>query len=220
LELVMAIETLRRGGPVHWGVMLAQGWKGELAAAGRPESWPVAREWARHAERLGFHGIWVFDHFQPYPARDDSPVLEAWTTLAALSQATGRIAIGTLVSCAAYRSPAITVKMAENLQILSAGRFCLGLGAGLDQPEFESLGIPFPSAAEGSDRLEAVLRACRTAWQWPADRPFDPAATVRDAGLVADVGRGPLVLVGGAGEKRTLPAAVACADVVNWQVGA
>ena len=85
------MSTLADGGAVHWGVMLAQGWKGELAETGRAESWPVAREWARQAERLGFHGIWVFDHFQPYPARDDSPVLEAWTTLAALSQATERV---------------------------------------------------------------------------------------------------------------------------------
>jgi alkanesulfonate monooxygenase SsuD/methylene tetrahydromethanopterin reductase-like flavin-dependent oxidoreductase (luciferase family) len=200
--------------------MLAQGWKGQLAAAGRPGSWPVAREWARHAEQLGFHGIWVFDHFRPYPARDDSPVLEAWTTLAALSQATGRIAIGTLVSCAAYRAPAITVKMAENLQILTAGRFCPGLGgAGWDQPEFERLDIPFPSAAERSDRLEATLRACRLAWGAPGVSSPDRAADIPAVRVTAAADWGPLLLVGGGGEKRTLPAAVAYADLVNWQVG-
>ena len=143
---MMAVEMLTNAGLIHWGVMLAQGWKGELAETGRTESWRVAREWARQAELLGFHGIWVFDHFQPYLARDDSPVLEAWTTLAALSQATERVVLGTLVSCAAYRPPAVTVKMAENLHTLSAGRFCLGLGAGWDRPEFEFLGLPFPSA--------------------------------------------------------------------------
>jgi alkanesulfonate monooxygenase SsuD/methylene tetrahydromethanopterin reductase-like flavin-dependent oxidoreductase (luciferase family) len=210
----MAIETLMPGGPVHWGVMLAQGWKGELAETGRSNSWPVAREWARRAELLGFHGVWVFDHFQSYPARDDSPVLEAWTTLAALSQATERVTIGTLVSCAAYRPPAITVKMAENLHTLSAGRFCLGLGAGWDQPEFESLDIPFSSAAERSDRLEAVLCACRNAWREPVAMRRRPAAD-----MPADAGHRPPLLVGGEGEKRTLPAAVAYADVVNWQVG-
>jgi len=157
----MSIETLTNVGPVHWGVMLAQGWKGELAATGRPESWVVARDWASQVELLGFHGVWVFDHFQPYPARDGSPVLEAWTTLAALSQVTDRVVIGTLVSCAGYRNPAVTVKMAENLHLLSAGRFCLGLGAGWDQPEFELLGIPFGSAAERSDRLLRVATPCR-----------------------------------------------------------
>jgi alkanesulfonate monooxygenase SsuD/methylene tetrahydromethanopterin reductase-like flavin-dependent oxidoreductase (luciferase family) len=201
----MSIETLTNAGPIHWGVMLAQGWKGELAAAGRSNSWLVARDWAKQAEFLGFHGVWVFDHFQPYPARDDSPVLEAWTTLAAVSQLTERVVIGTLVSCAGYRPAAVTVKMAENLHILSAGRFCLGLGAGWDRPEFEFLGLPFPSAAERSDRLKAVLRACRAAW--------------REPGAGARVPGGPPLLVGGGGERRTLPAAAAYADVVNWQVG-
>ena len=155
----------------------------------------------------------MFDHLQPYPARDDSPVLEAWTTLAALSQATERIALGTLVSCAAYRPPGITVKMAENLHRLSGGRFCLGLGAGWDRPEFAFLGIPFPSATERSDRLETTLRACSNAWQVADTGPPSPAGD--------QVGRPrrPLVLVGGEGEKRTLPAAAAYADIVNWQVG-
>ena len=207
------MSTLTDAGAVHWGVMLAQGWKGELADTGRAESWPVARDWVQQAEHLGFHGIWVFDHFQPYPARDDSPVLEAWTTLAALSQATERMVLGTLVSCAAYRPPMITVKMAENLHTLSGGRFCLGLGAGWDEPEFEFLGLPVPSATERSDRLEATLRACRGAWDGAG--VGSPASALSRDGLP---GRPPL-LVGGSGEKRTLPAAVAYADIVNWQVG-
>jgi alkanesulfonate monooxygenase SsuD/methylene tetrahydromethanopterin reductase-like flavin-dependent oxidoreductase (luciferase family) len=218
----MSIEMLTEAGPFHWGVMLAQGWKGELAATGREKSWVVARDWASHAEFLGFHGVWVFDHFQAYPARDDSPVLEAWTTLAALSQVTERAVIGTLVSCAGYRNPAVTVKMAENLHVLSAGRFCLGLGAGWDRPEFESLDIPFGSASERSDRLEAVLRACHAAWRGLGAGGFvlaSGANAVLASGAHVDGRRRPLLLVGGEGERRTLPAAAAYADAVNWQVG-
>jgi alkanesulfonate monooxygenase SsuD/methylene tetrahydromethanopterin reductase-like flavin-dependent oxidoreductase (luciferase family) len=209
---VTSMATLTDASAIHWGVMLPQGWKGELAEAGPAESWPVAREWAQQAERLGFHGIWVFDHFQPYPARDNSPVLQAWTTLAALSQVTERIMLGTLVSCAAYRPTGVTVKMAENLHRLTGGRFCLGVGAGWDRPEFESLGLPFPTAAERSDRLEAVLSACDTAWRDTGTGKRLPVSSLGDAGR-------PLLLVGGEGEKRTLPAASTFADVVNWQVG-
>lgn len=205
-----AIDTLM-GGPIHWGVMLAQGWKGELARSGWSGSWHVAREWARHADRLGFDGVWVFDHFQAYPARDDSPVLEAWTTLAALSQVTDRAVLGTLVSCAAYRPPMMTVRMAQNLQVLTGGRFCLGLGAGWDRPEFDALGIRFGSAAERSDQLDAVLKAIGTAWPQPAPG----SASAADAAA----GRKPMLLVGGDGEKRTLSAAVGYADAINWQVG-
>ena len=204
------IETLTEPGRVHWGVMLAQGWKGELAGVER--AWEVAREWSDCAEELGFHGVWVFDHFQPYPARDDSPLLEAWSTLAALSQVTTRVVLGTLVTCAAYRPAAVTVKMARNLDALSGGRFCLGAGAGWDEPEFAALGIPFATAAERSDRLEELLRLARGS---PSGSPSARVGLAGDAGH----GRGPLVLVGGDGEKRTLPAAVRYADVVNWQVG-
>jgi alkanesulfonate monooxygenase SsuD/methylene tetrahydromethanopterin reductase-like flavin-dependent oxidoreductase (luciferase family) len=209
----MSIDTMIKPGLTHWGIMLAQGWKGEFATTPQPECWPAARDWARRAEQLGFHGIWVFDHFQPYPARDGSPLLEAWTTLAALSQVTERAVIGTLVSCASYRQPMVTATMAGNMHRLSGGRFCLGLGAGWDQLEFEHLGLPFQSAAERSDRLETTLRACHAAWD-----KRGPGAGAPAAGLASGIGR-PLLLVGGEGERRTLPAAAVYADAVNWQVG-
>jgi alkanesulfonate monooxygenase SsuD/methylene tetrahydromethanopterin reductase-like flavin-dependent oxidoreductase (luciferase family) len=157
-------ETLTPDGPIHWGVMLAQGWK---------------------------------------------PVLEAWTTLAAHSQATKSMVIGTLVSCAGYRNVRLTVKMTETMTLISGGRFCLGLGAGWDRYEFESLDVPFPTAAERADRLEAGLHAFREIWP-RASRGGQPGS---------DSARSPLLLVGGEGEKRTLPAAAAYADVTNWQVG-
>jgi alkanesulfonate monooxygenase SsuD/methylene tetrahydromethanopterin reductase-like flavin-dependent oxidoreductase (luciferase family) len=94
--------------------------------------------------------------------------------------------------------------MTQNLQALSGGRFCLGLGAGWDQPEFEAMNIPFDSPGHRSDQFEAALRACRAPWPRLA----------RDPGTSQ-----PLLLVGGEGEQRTLPAAAAHADVVNWQVG-
>jgi alkanesulfonate monooxygenase SsuD/methylene tetrahydromethanopterin reductase-like flavin-dependent oxidoreductase (luciferase family) len=130
-----------------------------------------------------------------------------------LSQVTERTALGTLVSCAAYRTPSVTVKMAENLHRLSAGRFCLGLGAGWDKAEFETLGLPFSSAAERSDRLEAVLRACHAAWSLSGIGPGLPVVD-----RLGSAGKPPL-LVGGEGERRTLPTAAAYADAVNWQVG-
>ncbi len=207
----MSIETLLPGGPVHWGVMLAQGWKGELAHVDPAEAWPTARDWAQTAERMGFHGVWMFDHFEPYPPGRSGPVLEAWTTLAALSQTTEKIAIGTLVSCAAYRNAELTARMAENLARVSGGRFCLGLGAGWNHHEFESLGMPFPTAPERADHLEAAIRACR------GTQPQRSGSSGQEAAY--SHGQRPLVLVGGEGEKRTLPAAAAYADLTSWQVG-
>jgi alkanesulfonate monooxygenase SsuD/methylene tetrahydromethanopterin reductase-like flavin-dependent oxidoreductase (luciferase family) len=104
------------------------------------------------------------------------------------------------------------VKMAENLFVLSGGRFCLGLGAGWDHQEFESLKLPFGSASERSNCLEKVLHVCSTGWLRSCD-----GTSATDGSAAEDVR--PFLLVGGEGEKRTLPAAVAYADVTNWQVG-
>ncbi len=112
--------------------------------------------------------------FQPYPARGDSPVLEAWTTLAALAQATSRTVLGTLVSCAACRPAALTVKTAGNLQILSGDRFCLGLGAGWDQPELNRWASPSASRCGG-----------RNSWRRssaPAARPGRGRSAARTSG--------------------------------------
>ena len=104
--------------------------------------------------------------------------------------------------------------MAQNLQAVTAGRFCLGVGAGWDRPEFESLNIPFASSAERCDQLQTVLQACRSTWPWPDAGEAGPAAECH-----SQAGRRPPLLVGGDGERRTLPAAIAYADAVNWQVG-
>lgn len=207
-------STLLPDGPVHWGVMLAQGWKGELAGLTAEQTWATARDWAHHAEVLGFDGIWAFDHLQPYPARDDSPVLEAWTTLSALSQTTREIVLGTLVSSAAYRHAAVTAKMGATLGTLAAGRFCLGVGAGWDEQEFAAFRIPYGSAAQRSDQLEQTLLGCRRWWGDAAE--VGPEAVVPIAPTPSPR---PRILVGGEGRRRTLRSAATHADLTNWQVG-
>ncbi len=188
--------TLTPGGPTHWGVMLAQGWKGELRGAAAPAAAAtIALDWAAECEALGFDGLWLFDHFVSYPDRAASSVLEAWTTLGALTRHTSRIALGTLVSCTAYRYPQVTAAMAATLAELSGGRFCLGLRRGWDCEEFDLLTIPFPSPATRSQLLSATAAACRLR------TPQQP------------------LLIGGEGVQRTLRTAAQFADLTNWQVG-
>src|ERR1700737_5201448 len=76
---------------------------------------------AKFAEGLGLDNIWVADHFawSPLP---DMPMLEAWTTLAALSAQTKTVRLGPLVSNVATRNPAMLAKQILTVDQISGGR--------------------------------------------------------------------------------------------------
>src|SRR5262245_66231825 len=84
--------------------------------------WPALLAWVRLTERLGFDSFWIQDHPMLAP-------IDCWTALAALAVATERLRLGSLVSCVAYRPPAVLARMAADVDRLSGGRLVLGLGA-------------------------------------------------------------------------------------------
>ncbi len=148
--------------------------------------------WARwraifsRAEQLGFESVWISDHLcSPWSERGAE--LEAWTALAVAAAETKRVRFGPLVSPVTFRPPAVLARMAQALQQLSDGRFTLGLGLGWNRAEHEQFGIAFPSAAKRAELLAAA------------------------AGLLEDV---PL-LIGGGGERLTLPLVARFADEWN-----
>ena len=77
-----------------------------------------------------YSDFWNFDHFYPIYGDTSGPCLESWVTLSAIAQATSRIRIGCMVNGIHYRHPAVLANMASALDIVSEGRFELGLGAG------------------------------------------------------------------------------------------
>src|SRR5690242_6155738 len=86
-------------------------------------------EAARDAERLGFDGVFAYDHLFPPGAAPDRPALEAFTTLGAVAASTSRVAVGTLVTRAGLRAPGYLAKLAATLDWLSEGRAILGIGS-------------------------------------------------------------------------------------------
>lgn len=85
---------------------------------------------AREAEDLGYASLSVFDHLVPLGTPDGTPVLEAFTTLAAAAAVTSTIGLRTLVARAAMRPAAMTAHLARSVRAVAGQRFVLGLGTG------------------------------------------------------------------------------------------
>ena len=108
--------------------------------------WTEILAMARRAEELGFDTVWIPDHLIidiPRPGAQPEGAWEAWSLASALAATTERIGIGFLVTCTAFRNPALLAKMADTVDEISGGRLILGLGAGWCKLEFDAFGYPF-----------------------------------------------------------------------------
>jgi len=106
-----------------------------------------------------FESAWNFDHFYPIFSDSDGPCFEAWTMLAAMAQATRRVRIGCQVTGMIYRHPAVLANMAATIDIISAGRLDVGVGAGWNQQECDAYGIALPPLKERFDRFDEGVEA-------------------------------------------------------------
>jgi len=180
----------------------------------------LARFWRFLDRETRFESIWAMDHLLPPTEGGDpsEPCFESWTLLAAASQLTERVRLGCLVSANTFRHPALLAKMAATLDHASQGRLVVGLGAGWHEGEHRAFGIPLGSLRERQDRLEesaAILRAVLDA-KTPLchrGRHFCLEDAHFSPGFVRSPG--PLLMIGGGGEKRTLRTVARYADVAN-----
>jgi len=122
------------------------------------------REVALESERLGFDSVWLSDHLQPPGGDPRGELLECWTTLSALAEATKKIRLGTLVLCNLFRNPSLLAKMAATLDQISGGRLEFGIGSGWHRAESIAYGIPFPSATERIQQLQEALEVIVRIW--------------------------------------------------------
>ncbi|WP_025745916.1 LLM class F420-dependent oxidoreductase [Kallotenue papyrolyticum] len=178
------------------------------------------RTYWQEAEHLGYDWASVGDHFMPNPifgARDTDPWSEAWTTLAALAEATTRIRIGVLVTSVGFRHPALLAKMAATLDVISGGRLEFGIGAGYLEAEYRMYGLPFPPAAVRLAQLDEAIRVCKRLWtQAHADFAGKQFALVDAVCEPKPVQRPhPPIWVGGGGEQKTLRIVAEHADGWN-----
>jgi alkanesulfonate monooxygenase SsuD/methylene tetrahydromethanopterin reductase-like flavin-dependent oxidoreductase (luciferase family) len=120
----------------------------------------------RDAHRLGFDGVFVFDHMWPLGGPRTRAALECWTLLAAVAAEVGRpggLRVGTLVTRAGVRAPALVARMAATVGELAGAPPIVGVGRGdlANREENLAFGLPFGDVAERSAALEATVVALR-----------------------------------------------------------
>jgi F420-dependent oxidoreductase-like protein len=171
------------------------------------------------AEDAGLDTVWIADHlFQADPSSDPAePALEAYTALGFLAARTSRIRLGTLVTGAIFRAPALLVKAVTTLDVLSGGRAWLGIGAGYNDAEARAMGIAMPSVPARFDLLADTVDLAERMWAGD-DSPFEGRTTRLERPICSPrpiSSPHPPVLIGGTGERRTLRLVAEKADACN-----
>lgn len=176
-----------------------------IRAASRQE-W---REKAIKAEALGYSTLLMWDHF------DDS--LAPLPALLAAADATTTLRIGTFVLANDFRHPALVAKEAATLDLLSDGRFELGIGAGWKRSEYGQVGLPFDDAPQRVQRLQEAVQIIKRLWQPQAASFHGSHYNISDlVGYPQPLQRPhPPLLIGGA-RKQMMTFAAQEADIVAF----
>lgn len=175
---------------------------------------------AHSAESAGFEQVTVMDHFYQIGGigAEEEPMLEGFTTLAALARETSKVRLATMVTGVTYRNPALVAKMVTTLDVISKGRAVCGIGAAWNESEHVGYGFDFPPIRERMDRLEEALTIIKL--MFTQERPSFTGTHYRIERALNHPRplqpNGPQILVGGGGEKRTLRLVARYADMSHW----
>jgi alkanesulfonate monooxygenase SsuD/methylene tetrahydromethanopterin reductase-like flavin-dependent oxidoreductase (luciferase family) len=176
----------------------------------QPPDWGRLIALVQAAENLGFDSYWTADH----------PALwaDCWATLMPLAARTRTIRLGPLVNCIYYRSPALTARLAADIDQISQGRLVVGIGMGDATWEFAQLGLPFPPVRDRQAALEEALTIITGLWSGQPvtveGAHFQVRAAVLRSGPVQQP-RIPILIAGG-GERVTLRQVAQFADASNF----
>jgi F420-dependent oxidoreductase-like protein len=175
---------------------------------------------AEAIDTTGIDTMWVGDHLiqaDPFAEATD-PMLEAYTTLGFLAAATTRLRLGTMVTAATYRAPALLIKAVTTLDVLSGGRAWLGIGTGYQQREADAMGLFLPPVPERFTRLQETLELATQ--MWAGDSTAFTGEFLHLAQPISNPrpisSPRPRILIGGTGPKRTLRMVAEYADAANF----
>ncbi len=165
---------------------------------------------------------WLFDHFMPIGgAAINGPILEGWTLLAAYAALTKRLRIGLMVTGNTYRHPAVLAKIAATVDVISHGRLDFGIGAGWNETEHASFGIPLYQPGERIRRMGEACELIRRMWTEATPNFEGKYYQIKDAYCEPKPVHKPYppFVIGGGGEQLTLRMVAKYADIWNMAGG-
>jgi F420-dependent oxidoreductase-like protein len=188
---------------------------------GVAELFPTVIAQAHEAEAAGYDSVFVMDHFYQLPGlgTPDQPMLEAYTALGGLATATERVQLGTLVTGNTYRNPTLLAKAITTLDVVSQGRAILGIGTGWFELEHDQLGYEFGTFTDRFNKLDEALQIILPMLK--GERPTFSGKYYRTEEAMANPRfreHIPL-MIGGSGEKKTIPLAAKYFDHLNIIAG-
>jgi F420-dependent oxidoreductase-like protein len=183
-------------------------------------SWPALRDAAVRADRAGLDSLWTWDHLMAIVGPWEQPILEGWTTLAALAALTERATLGLMVGANTFRNPGLTAKLATTLDHVSGGRAVLGIGGAWFEREHDAYGFDETWGSGFGERLdrldESVMLLRRLLDGERIGKHEGRFYTMRDALCEPRPVQAHLpLLIGGSGPKKTLRTTARYADAWN-----
>jgi F420-dependent oxidoreductase-like protein len=182
---------------------------------------PTVIAQAQEADAAGFDSVFLMDHFYQLPGlgTPDDPMLEAYTALGGLAAVTENVQLGTLVTGNTYRNPTLLAKEITTLDVMSQGRAVLGIGTGWFELEHEQLGYEFGTFTDRFNKLDEalqiilpMLRGERPTFEGKYYRAKEAMANPRFRDHIP-------LMIGGSGEKKTIPLAAKYFDHLNIAAG-
>lgn len=173
--------------------------------------------WQAADAEPAFEHAWLFDHFNPIQGELDGPCFEGWTMLSALAAQTARLRLGLMVAGNTYRHPAVHAHMAATVDVVSNGRLDFGVGAGWNEYEHQSMGIPLFPPGERIRRLGEACEIAQRLFTQPVtdfEGRYYQLAQARLAPKPIQKPHPPFV-IGGSGEQLTLRVVAQFADIWN-----